>query len=972
MSNPIIKAEHLYEYQSLADEKRALIALAADGTGVNSLTNNVGYWDANGVFQTIFTPSVGAFDPRMVDSRDYAYFTDGVAADEEKWNLDTGLSKWGLAAPTTAASVSATSGSTDTWVALTTYTTMGLLTDQNNNIEQLISTNANSTNPAPSHIGTSGVGTPNWNQASGGTTTDGPITWTNRGPIGLWQPNTLYNNESGTAGSVTHPSWIYDPATNSIYGNGNGSLRTGTSGSVRPSFTGINGQVIADNGGDNGTGIAWFCVNPIQVWQHSHAYNQLGTVSRNDVNSVVSEPSLPVDAYNTLTGSFNATIYLQTAGNTATSSASFGTTTFSTVVGGLTDDNQLQWLNLGSKTWVADTAYTRFQGTGQLFSVIYDGANYQVALTSGTSGGTIPSTWGTKYGDQTTDGSTLVWVCVGPALSWTASTKWFLGANGWSVPTSKGSYAGATILDNNGDIETVISSGLSQTPGPPTWGTPTNTTTDGTITWYNLGVAPTGAGDVTLVSPVGRQYFIVFINPTTGNISDLSPVSVGSGTITNGEIFLGNLPVSTDPQVTMKIILATADGGDETTLYFVAEIPNATLTYVDTTPEAILLAQNVYQYTDPSGVEHGVADNDPPPNGSYPIKYRGRLYLLVGSFLYFSKSLAELTTSTGVIAGRYEEDWPPDYQMDISEGAEIGRGLFTDGYVLYIGTQRHIRRIQGDGPTNFTSPEIIFNEVGIANQDVWQAIFQEGTPAGAMWMTPDFRVIRSDFNTYQNVGTPIQNTLNTINGSAVNNSWASYVGINGYNFYVLAIPTGTNTEPDTLCVYNILTGMWFIWTPADLMRCALYCLNLAGVPRFIVNANDGSIYLFDPSTSMDRATGVDKTGITSVIRTGFTDMNDATLRKALNEVEVGTTQTGMLCTVEGASSQQDFVTPTQVVVNAPLVQNFLGELKLFLAGLPSHDRFYRLTLTNTSTASSTVNDELLSYYSYEAYPLHRN
>jgi hypothetical protein len=455
-------------------------------------------------------------------------------------------------------------------------------------------------------------------------------------------------------------------------------------------------------------------------------------------------------------------------------------------------------------------------------------------------------------------------------------------------------------------------------------------------------------------------------------MSDVSPVSVSTGVLTNGQVFLGTLAVSSDPQVTMKTLLATADGGDQTTLYFVAELPNATTTYIDVTSETLLLANPVYQETDTTGTPHGVFDNDLPPNGKYPLKYRGRLYMLVGSFLFYSKALVDLTTSSGLIAGRYEEAWPANFQTDISEGAEIGRGLFTDGYVLYIGTQRHIRRITGDGPANFTSPEVIFNEVGINNQDVWQAIFSEGTPAGSMWLTPDFRVIRSDFNTYQNVGQPIQTTLNTINVAASNTCWASYVGQNGYDFYVLAIPTGTNTEPDTLCVYNIPTATWYIWTPADLLRCSLYYLNLNGQPRFVVNANDGSIYLFDPTVSLDRATGSDRVGITSTIRTVFSDMTDAELRKALNELEVGTTQTNMNITVEGATSIQDFNSPNQVVVNGKLVQSFFGPQKLFLLGYQSDDRFYRVTFSDTSVATSTPNDEILGYYSLEAVPLHRN
>lgn len=969
MSNPTIKAEHLAEYQNLQDDERALIALAADGSGTLSLTNNVGYWNAAGAFTTIFNPSAGASDPRLVASRDYAYFLDHTVADQKKWNIDTGLSKWGIDRPTVAPSVASSQTTTDTWQPLVTYTTFGLLRDNVGNIQWLQNANANSTNVGGT-VGTSGKGSPPFATATGTTTTDGPITWTNRGPIGLWKPSTFYNYGRGTSGSLANPSILYDPNTQALFFNNLGT--GGTSGTNYPGFVTTIGAITVD--GQNKWEFLGFVADAasappgtIHQWTPSTGYTAYAS-STNFTNTAVTTPASVPDAYNITTGTFDNTLYLQSSGNTATSSASFANPVWANTIGGMTTDNQLQWMCLGTATWMANTAVVQWAGAGIACTVVYDGANFQVCIQTGTTGGSTP-TWQTAYGAQTNDGS-AIWACLGQLTSWAATTKWFYPVGGFSAPTSTASFGGAGILDSNGNIERVIESGLSQTPGPPSWNPVGSTTTDGTITWFDVEMATASAGDITLIK--GRQYFLVYTNTVSGNISDLSPVSISSGALTAGQIFVGNLQVSSDPQVNMKILLATTDGGDQTTLYFVAELPNTQLSYIDTTPEPILLAGNIYQETDSAGVDHGVADNDPPPNGSFPIKYRGRLYMLVGSFLFFSKSLSDVTTSTGIIAGRYEEDWPPDFQTDISEGAEVGRGLFTDGYVLYIGTQRHIRRITGDGPTNFTSPEVIFNEVGINNQDVWQPIFMEGTPAGSMWLTPDFRVIRSDFNTYQNAGELIQKTLNTINPAASNNCWASYLGQNGYNFYILAIPTGTNTEPDTLCVYNIKTGTWFIWTPADLLRCALYYLNLNGQPRFVVNSNDGSIYLFDPTVSMDRATGVDRVGITSTIRTVYSDMTDASTRKALNEIEIDTTQTNMSLTVEGATSDQEFVTPNVVITNGKLIQNIFGEYKLYLAGLKSQDRFYRVTLSDTSTNTSTVDDEILSYYSFEAIPLHRN
>lgn len=970
MSNPTIKAQHLIQYQNQTSNLRALIALGADGTGVSSITNNVGYWNQSGTFTSIFTPSAGAIDPRMVASRDYGFFLDGVLADQFKWNINSGRTKWGISAPTSAPVPASTQTTTDAWSASTTYTTMGFLKDPNGNIQQLISVNADGSNPS-SKIGTSGKGSPSWNQTSGGTTTDGTITWTNRGPIGLWQPNHFYNEGHFGSGTLANPAILFDPNTNALFFNNQGG--GGTSGSVRPSFITTIGSITVD-----GT-VRWEFLGfvapaatpQIKAWQFSHAYTQWGATN-NFTGAAITEPASIQNSYSTTTGQFNNTVYLQSSGNASTSSASFASLTWATTAGGITDDGQLSYLCLGSATWPANTSVQQWVGQGNTFSAIFDttSSTFQVCTESGTTGNSIP-TFSNVYGAQTAD-NTAIWGCVGGLTSWVASTKWFLPTGGFSAPTSTASYGGAKVLDTNSNIEAVINSGLSGLT-QPTWSAVGSTTTDNTITWFAVSPAPGSAGQVTLVK--GRQYFLIFNNSISGGMSDLSPVSISTGALTAGQVFLSQLQVSTDPQVDTKTILATADGGNQTTLFLVAIVPNSATTAVDNLSETLLEANTVYQETDNSGIPHGVAFNDPPPNGSFPIKYRGRLYMVLGSFLFFSKNLGDLTTSSGLIAGRYEECWPANFQMDISEGAEIGRGLFTDGVVLYIGTQRHIRKIQGDGPTGpyaFTSPEIVFNEVGILNQDVWQAIFLEGTPAGAMWLTPDYRCIRSDFNTYANVGQQIQTTLNSINPSAQNTSWATFVGIGSYNFYVLAIPTGTSTQPDTLCVYNIKTGRWFIWTPADLLRCGVYYLNLAGIPRWLVNALDGSIYTFDPAMVMDRQTGADKVGITSTIRTTFNDLTDATLRKSLNEIEVATTQSNIAVTVEGASAAATFINPNLIVSAATLSTNIFGDKKLYLIGNPSFDRFYRVTLTDTSNLSSSVNDEILSYYSFEAVPLHRN
>jgi hypothetical protein len=373
----------------------------------------------------------------------------------------------------------------------------------------------------------------------------------------------------------------------------------------------------------------------------------------------------------------------------------------------------------------------------------------------------------------------------------------------------------------------------------------------------------------------------------------------------------------------------------------------------DNTTELELLTHNIYLETDEFGVEFGCAENDPPPNGDFPTKHRGRLYMAVGDLLYFSKSIDELATSTGVIAGRWEEAWPGDYFVDISEGAETVRGLLSDGQTLYIGTERRILRLFGEGPSNFSKPEVAFNDVGILNQDVWKAVFREGAPVGVMWLTPDLRLMLSDMNTYHNVGEPVQDILDSVNLTHASKAWATYVSVGEFNFYVLALPTAANTEPDTLVVYDLRGNRFVVWRPTDKLTAGLYNLNASGNARFLVGANTGKVYRFDPAGVQDR---LDDTPVsfTATLRTSFQHFGNPMARKRLNWLQALTGDSGLLVTIAGASTAAEFASPVAVVTDAALVASPLGDLQVPLAGSISKDRSYRFQFKSTGTASGIL------------------
>jgi hypothetical protein len=485
-----------------------------------------------------------------------------------------------------------------------------------------------------------------------------------------------------------------------------------------------------------------------------------------------------------------------------------------------------------------------------------------------------------------------------------------------------------------------------------------------------LTVGTPGSGDITLTT--GRTYYTVFYDPVSQNFSDLSPASATTGPLTDNDQPLTAIPVSSQLNATRKKILATADGNDPTVLYELVDLASATTTYTDDTPETTLLLNNVWQYTDTSGVPHGVVGNQPPPNGSFPLLHQGRLWLADGNLLQFSKSLAEVITATGNIAGRYEMDWPPGNGIDISADAEQIAGLLTDGTTLYIGTELRILRLQGYNAQTFSEPNTLFSDVGLLWQDVWSVVYLDGTPVGTMWMTPDYRVMNSDFNTYQNVGVPIQTVLNTINPAAYKNAWAISPQLGPYSFYVLAIPTGVNTVPDTLCVYDMRLRKWYVWQGFDQFESAIFYVSISGTPRWIACDQTGTIRNFDPSFVTDRNGEADAVGITSTVQSTWLDFGDNMVRKSLNEMEVQTTDPDLEISVEGASTAATFETPVNILVTAVNpVPNAFGDLKVFLAGTDARDRFFQYTAVSTSNPNSTPEDIVLSEVSLEVLPMNR-
>lgn len=133
-------------------------------------------------------------------------------------------------------------------------------------------------------------------------------------------------------------------------------------------------------------------------------------------------------------------------------------------------------MNFKDQPWKSQTAYV----VGQ--QVLDTHFQVQTCRVAGTSRVNTPN-WSTVVGATTNDGTTVRWINQGPQTpahaAWQASHAYALGTE---------------ILDNNNNVQLVITAGTSRTAaqGHPAWNVGVNgATNDATVRWRNLGAIAT-------------------------------------------------------------------------------------------------------------------------------------------------------------------------------------------------------------------------------------------------------------------------------------------------------------------------------------------------------------------------------------------------------------------------------------------------------------------------------------------------
>lgn len=410
-------------------------------------------------------------------------------------------------------------------------------------------------------------------------------------------------------------------------------------------------------------------------------------------------------AYGPATDTGAVSGYTYEPGNSGNSGGS--APTWNVAPGGQTVDGDILWRNCGSGVFdwgvispvtpptvgPATTGDNRFWTPNAtlstaFYSVLDSNGNVQVLYSTGTTGPQAPR-WNATEGGLTPDG-TVLWSNAGrPSLGWAAATVY---------------VNGTVILDSNGNLELVTSASGTSGATVPTWNaTIGGTTTDGPITWTNI-----GTGSQLATATFGYAYAWHAID---GSVTNASPITTVIGGVLGSaaaglRITLSGDGPGSDLQYDEIWIYRILQGGS--TLLLLDTIPSTggfPWAYIDTFQDSEL---------EPFIQAPIALENNPPPAGATaPTIHLGRAWISVGGILYYSTGPDTNGGSNGYTAFNPSNNIPLPELILRTDSVTLNAGP-----ALLVWTTTNVRIITGNGTAaNPFIPGMFMPKVGILSYD---------------------------------------------------------------------------------------------------------------------------------------------------------------------------------------------------------------------------------------------------------------
>jgi hypothetical protein len=398
------------------------------------------------------------------------------------------------------------------------------------------------------------------------------------------------------------------------------------------------------------------------------------------------------------------------------------------------------------------------------------------ATTAGVSSATATASvaWRDGVGATVADG-TVVWTNIGSSFTWAAN----IGA------TTAVSLA-QTIVDSNGNLQTISTSGKSGAVAP-TWKTAMGaSTTDNVAVWLM-------AGPYSGANTTAWIYGFAFKNSVDNAVSTCSPLSDPIVLGANKLVTLQG-SVSPDSQSDTIQIYRTAQGGSIELLLDEIEMPSSgTWTYTDISPDDNL-----------GTTEAQIANsNDPPPTGAINLEYHlGRIFVSVGNTVYYAAG-PDTTNGNG------NQAFPP-LNSFIFPSRVIRKWSTSIGLIVFTVSDTYIILGKGTSSSGFYAVKFL-GGLGLSSYDAFTVF-----GSTAYMMTTSKKVISFDPGAgVTEVGFPIGDIFDTFDPADSSLTWheggsgdsALYVSNNTDGWYrmapISAPETGFTWSPKATIVGSV-------------------------------------------------------------------------------------------------------------------------------------------------------------------------
>lgn len=315
-------------------------------------------------------------------------------------------------------------------------------------------------------------------------------------------------------------------------------------------------------------------------------------------------------------------------------------------------------------------------------------------------------------------GTTLEWLNLGPVSAFT-----------WSQTDESVTIGDLSVIADSDEFFP-YEPGVSGTT-EPSWNTGLYSITPDVVPlqWINEGPIPPvtpATGAILATSTQGWIYWIALVNTLDNTVSNLSPISVGTGPV-NGNVTIpagsGLILADIDPQVDYVAIFRTTDGGSIPLLN-----PGLGNTYW-TLPLTTYLQDGFTDSTPDTGLDELITgaeagENTPPLPGVGVLTYHlGRIWYAIGNTLFYTTG-ASSTAGNGTGANPSNYDTLPSQIIRLVPTA-IGLLVFTLSDIYIIagnGTANNpilpaVPYLTGVGLANYNALDINGSLIGFFTTD---------------------------------------------------------------------------------------------------------------------------------------------------------------------------------------------------------------------------------------------------------------